>query len=196
MGPGWAARGWRRKAGEIENLELWQSLVRSSALHDVQWTWVRGHRGHPKNEYANDLAVRAAERRKRRPVRWSRDSPSGWPPSRPAASLRHTMPTQRSPSWSAVWQPVRCSPSLRVGHDYFTGPLERARIGYDYSAKLRLTTDNRPSLRRRASEEEANRKDDRSGRPSGQAGLAGRLAGSACALPGGSRAAPVGMTTC
>ena len=60
--PGWAARGWKRKAGEIENLELWQALVRSSALHDVQWTWVRGHRGHPKNEYANDLAVRAAER--------------------------------------------------------------------------------------------------------------------------------------
>jgi ribonuclease HI len=60
--PAWAARGWRRKAGEIENLELWQALVRSSALHDAQWTWVRGHRGHPKNEYANDLAVGAAER--------------------------------------------------------------------------------------------------------------------------------------
>jgi ribonuclease HI len=59
--PGWAARGWRRKAGEIENLELWKALVRSAALHDVQWTWVRGHRGHPKNEYANDLAVGAAE---------------------------------------------------------------------------------------------------------------------------------------
>ena len=26
----------------------------------MQWTWVRGHRGHAKNEYANDLAVRAA----------------------------------------------------------------------------------------------------------------------------------------
>ena len=60
--PGWAARGWTRKGGEIENLELWKTLLRSTALHDVQWTWVRGHRGHPKNEYANDLAVGAAER--------------------------------------------------------------------------------------------------------------------------------------
>jgi ribonuclease HI len=60
--PGWMARGWKRKGGEIENLELWQALVRSATLHDVQWTWVRGHRGHPKNEYANDLAVAAAER--------------------------------------------------------------------------------------------------------------------------------------
>jgi ribonuclease HI len=60
--PSWAARGWKRKGGEIENLELWKALMHSSALHDVQWTWVRGHRGHPKNEYANDLAIGAAER--------------------------------------------------------------------------------------------------------------------------------------
>jgi len=26
----------------------------------VTFTWVRGHAGHPKNEYANDLAVQAA----------------------------------------------------------------------------------------------------------------------------------------
>jgi ribonuclease HI len=58
--PGWIARGWRRKGGEIENLELWRVLVDSARKHDVQWTWVRGHRGHAKNEYANDLAVRAA----------------------------------------------------------------------------------------------------------------------------------------
>jgi ribonuclease HI len=60
--PAWIARGWTRKGGAIENLELWQALMRSATLHDVQWTWVRGHRGHPKNEYANDLAVAAAER--------------------------------------------------------------------------------------------------------------------------------------
>ena len=58
--PGWVARGWRRKEGPIENLELWKALLASSRLHEVQWTWVRGHRGHPKNEYANDLAVLGA----------------------------------------------------------------------------------------------------------------------------------------
>ena len=65
--PAWMARGWKRKGGEIENLELWQTLVRSAGLHDVQWTWVRGHRGHAKNEYANDLAVAAAERQETSP---------------------------------------------------------------------------------------------------------------------------------
>lgn len=58
--PGWIARGWKRKGGEIENLELWRALVDTARKHEVQWTWVRGHRGHAKNEYANDLAVKAA----------------------------------------------------------------------------------------------------------------------------------------
>ena len=62
--PGWMARGWKRKVGPIENLELWKALVASAAMHEVQWTWVRGHRGHPKNEYANDLAVAAAREQK------------------------------------------------------------------------------------------------------------------------------------
>ena len=59
--PGWKARGWTRKGGAIENLELWKLLVGSAEDHDAQWAWVRGHRGHPKNEYANDLAVKAAK---------------------------------------------------------------------------------------------------------------------------------------
>lgn len=57
---GWAARGWRRREGPIENLPLWQELVDAAAPHRVQWQWVRGHAGHPQNEYANDLAVAAA----------------------------------------------------------------------------------------------------------------------------------------
>jgi ribonuclease HI len=59
--PVWMARGWKRKGGEIENLELWRVLVDSARNHEVQWTWVRGHRGHAKNEYADDLAVKAAK---------------------------------------------------------------------------------------------------------------------------------------
>jgi len=58
--PGWISRGWTRKAGAIENLALWQALVASAADHEVQFTWVRGHSGHAKNEYVDFLAVRAA----------------------------------------------------------------------------------------------------------------------------------------
>ena len=58
--PAWKARGWVRKGGGIENLELWRALWASLDKHEAQFTWVRGHAGHPKNEYANDLAVLAA----------------------------------------------------------------------------------------------------------------------------------------
>jgi ribonuclease HI len=57
---GWAAKGWKRKTGAVENLELWHEAVRAAGAHDVRWEWVRGHHGHAQNEYANDLAVRAA----------------------------------------------------------------------------------------------------------------------------------------
>ncbi|TVP49479.1 MAG: ribonuclease HI [Gemmatimonadales bacterium] len=58
---GWKRRGWKRKAGPIENVELWQELDRAAARHEVAWAWVKGHAGHPRNEYVNDLAVRAAK---------------------------------------------------------------------------------------------------------------------------------------
>ena len=58
--PSWEARGWTRKGGAIENLALWKRLRAASRKHEVQWTWLRGHARHPKNEYADRLAVRAA----------------------------------------------------------------------------------------------------------------------------------------
>jgi ribonuclease HI len=59
--PGWKARGWTRKAGRIENLELWKLLDEELQRHDVLSRWVRGHAGHPENEYVDFLATRAAE---------------------------------------------------------------------------------------------------------------------------------------
>jgi len=58
---GWARRGWTRKGGEIENLALWKELLPVARRHRVEWRWVRGHAGHPQNEYANYLAIRAAK---------------------------------------------------------------------------------------------------------------------------------------
>ncbi|UCF20126.1 MAG: ribonuclease HI [Gemmatimonadota bacterium] len=60
----WAKRGWTRKSGSIENLELWIDLVRAWKRHVVEWRWVRGHAGDPKNEYVNHLAVEAARQQK------------------------------------------------------------------------------------------------------------------------------------
>lgn len=63
--PGWKARGWKRKGGEVENLLLWQKLDQATQGLDVRWMWVRGHSDVVKNEYADYLAVGAAERQDR-----------------------------------------------------------------------------------------------------------------------------------
>lgn len=57
---GWARNGWKRKTGAIENLPLWQRAIAATDGHEYVWQWVRGHDGHPQNEWANELATRAA----------------------------------------------------------------------------------------------------------------------------------------
>lgn len=63
--PTWKARGWTRKGGPIQNLEMWQALEEIVTDHQVEWQWVRGHDGHPKNEYVDHLATAAAKRQDR-----------------------------------------------------------------------------------------------------------------------------------
>ena len=58
---GWKARGWKRKGGKIQNLELWKELDRVASSHHIEWIWVRGHADHPQNEYADYLATEAAK---------------------------------------------------------------------------------------------------------------------------------------
>ena len=54
---GWIARGWKRKGGEIRNLDLWKRLASLEEEHDVNFHWLKGHAGHEHNERADDLAT-------------------------------------------------------------------------------------------------------------------------------------------
>lgn len=62
---GWKRNGWRRKVGKqfkpVSNVEQWQQLDQLLSRHDVRFTVVRGHTGHPENERCDELAVAAAE---------------------------------------------------------------------------------------------------------------------------------------
>ncbi len=60
--PGWKARGWRRKEGELKNVDLLKELDRLNAMHRVTWQWVRGHNGDPGNEHVDALANDAMDR--------------------------------------------------------------------------------------------------------------------------------------
>jgi len=54
---GWEARGWRRKAGPIANLELVQTLWALAGRHPhVSLVWIRAHDGSRWNEYVDALA--------------------------------------------------------------------------------------------------------------------------------------------
>jgi len=54
---GWKRNGWRTADRKpVKNAELWQRLDAAQARHDVTWTWVKGHAGHPENERADALA--------------------------------------------------------------------------------------------------------------------------------------------
>jgi len=54
---GWKKNGWRTADKKpVKNVELWQRLDTARAGHQVDWTWVKGHAGHPENERVDQLA--------------------------------------------------------------------------------------------------------------------------------------------
>jgi ribonuclease HI len=61
--PTWAANGWRKKNGEIKNLDLVQELYDLYNSHDVKLIWVRGHVGTELNEIADKSANEARKNR-------------------------------------------------------------------------------------------------------------------------------------
>ena len=66
MTKGWAQRwrrnGWMRNKKEPAlNPDLWTELLDLCEVHDVDFVWVRGHAGDPRNERCDALAKQAAE---------------------------------------------------------------------------------------------------------------------------------------
>lgn len=61
--PKWKANGWRRKEKNklvpIANEQLWRQLDELLAKHQVKYTRVAGHSGHPENDRVDELAVAA-----------------------------------------------------------------------------------------------------------------------------------------
>ncbi len=56
--PAWEARGWKRKGGEIKNLDLVQELYALfKARPELELQWIKAHAGNRWNEYADSLAT-------------------------------------------------------------------------------------------------------------------------------------------
>lgn len=54
---GWKARGWRRKTGPVENLDLVEPAYETfKARSELELAWISAHSGERWNEYADALA--------------------------------------------------------------------------------------------------------------------------------------------
>ncbi len=62
----WKTNGWRRRErgrwAEVKNEDLWRRLDELLSKHQVHFTHVRGHAGHPENERCDTLAVAAYQK--------------------------------------------------------------------------------------------------------------------------------------
>ena len=57
----WQKNNWRKSDKKpVLNVDLWKRLLKAVNGHDVSFTWVKGHDGHPENERCDKLAVAAA----------------------------------------------------------------------------------------------------------------------------------------
>ncbi|HTV21976.1 MAG TPA: ribonuclease H [Polyangiaceae bacterium] len=53
----WERNGWKRRRGEIKNLDLVQELYRvAQARPEIELRWIKSHNGYRWNEYADALA--------------------------------------------------------------------------------------------------------------------------------------------
>lgn len=60
--PGWKRKGWRKSdGGPVLNRDLMEALDEAMRGRDVEFSWVKGHAGHPLNEAADERANAAAK---------------------------------------------------------------------------------------------------------------------------------------
>lgn len=61
--PKWKRNGWRTgkngRGGEVKNQDLWMELDQMQRAHQLVYTRVAGHSGHPQNDRCDRLAVAA-----------------------------------------------------------------------------------------------------------------------------------------
>jgi len=53
----WQKKGWRRRDGEVKNIDLWLTLIPLLEYHEVSFNWVKGHAENVHNNRCDELAV-------------------------------------------------------------------------------------------------------------------------------------------
>src|SRR5690606_9650984 len=114
--PGWKRRGWRKSdGGPVLNRDLLEGIDEAIRGRDVEFSWVKGHAGHPLNEAADERANAAAKayqqgQEPRRGPGFSLASDDG-------AALAGAMAVQADAAASAPVSPPVTSPSMPLWAD-------------------------------------------------------------------------------
>ena len=61
---GWQRNGWKTAQGKsVKNQDLWLELSQLQRMHQLKWTWVKGHSGDLYNEMCDQMARQAITHR-------------------------------------------------------------------------------------------------------------------------------------
>lgn len=59
---GWKKRQWKKADNKpVKNVDLWQRLDNEASRHQLKWHWVKGHSGHPENDFVDSIANQAID---------------------------------------------------------------------------------------------------------------------------------------
>ncbi|GAA3933615.1 ribonuclease H [Microbacterium soli] len=143
--PGWKRRGWRKSDGALVlNRDLLEGIDDALQGRDVEFSWVKGHAGHPLNEAADERANAAATayRDKREPRRGPGFSPdAGTAATRLAAPAAQGVSAAPVPTSAPLWAETA---DLLDGLDEPQSPSEPVEL------RVRLSVAERARLEDRA----------------------------------------------
>lgn len=61
----WRKNGWKKADKKPAlNPDLWEKLLELTAIHQMQYHWVKGHADNPKNNRCDEMAVAASKMQK------------------------------------------------------------------------------------------------------------------------------------
>lgn len=56
----WRKNGWKKSTGKLPNADMWRTLWNLYTMHNVKFTWIKGHASNSYNNECDRLAVCAA----------------------------------------------------------------------------------------------------------------------------------------
>ena len=55
--PSWIKKNWKNSQKRpVLNQDLWKKLITLTKPHQIEWKWIKGHKGHKENERCDNLA--------------------------------------------------------------------------------------------------------------------------------------------